>query len=50
MSDRAASIEEEMEQIQRRADQSCSAHARLRDRYRRYAALLDYGIIGTSRR
>lgn len=35
----------EIESIRRRADQSCSIHARLRDRYAGFAGLLDYGMI-----
>lgn len=41
-------VEEEVAQIQRRADQSCSIHAWLRDRYQWRANLLDYSVLALS--
>lgn len=45
MNDRAVNIETEIASIERKADQQCTIHAWLRDRYRRRAALLDYGLM-----
>lgn len=38
----------EIVSMQRRADQACSIHARLRDRYSSYAGILDYSMIMAS--
>lgn len=48
MSDRAASIEDEIASLGRRADQTCTIHAFLRDRYTFRAQLLDYGLMASS--
>jgi hypothetical protein len=48
MSDRVLSIEEEIASIGRRADQACTAHAILRDRYQLRALILDYALIAAS--
>lgn len=48
MNERALSIADEVRSIGRRADQACSVHAYLRDRYERRARLLDYGLMATA--
>jgi hypothetical protein len=48
MNDRALSIEDEIGSIGRRADQACTAHAFLRDRYQLRALILDYALMAAS--
>jgi hypothetical protein len=48
MNGRAANIEDEISSIGRRADQMCTMHAFLRDRYAFRAQLLDYGLMAAS--
>jgi|SRR5579871_21011 len=48
MNGRPANIEAEIASIERKADQACSVHARLRDRYERRASALDYSVIAIS--
>jgi hypothetical protein len=48
MNERPANIEAEIASIERKADQACSVHARLRDRYERRASALDCSIIAIS--
>lgn len=48
MSGRSGSIEAEIASIERKADQSCSIHAWIRDRNQRYAVILDYGLMGAT--
>lgn len=48
MSERALNIADEVRSIGRRADQACSIHGYLRDRYERRARLLDYGLMASS--
>lgn len=48
MNEEPRPIEEEVTQIQRRADQSCSIHSWLRDRYRERANFLDYSVLALS--
>ena len=48
MNDRSVNIEAEIASIARKADQACSIHATLRDRYKRRASALDYSIIAIS--
>jgi hypothetical protein len=45
MNDRSTSIETEIASIERKADQSCSIHAGLRDWYERLANWLDYSLM-----
>src|SRR5262245_39139167 len=45
MTDRSANIETEIASIERKADQACTIHADLRDRYKCLAGALDYGLI-----
>jgi hypothetical protein len=46
MSDKATSIVDEIRSLERKADQLCTIHAWLRDRYKFRAAFLDYGLLG----
>lgn len=48
MSERTASIEEEIASIGRRADQACTIHSCLRDRYVFRAQLLDYALMAAT--
>jgi hypothetical protein len=48
MNQRAVNIDEEIASIERKADQACSIHAWLRDRYQFRAEMLDYGLIAAS--
>lgn len=48
MSQFTPDIHAEITSIGRKADQSCSIHARLRDRYLRRANILDYGLMAVS--
>jgi hypothetical protein len=48
MNDRAVSIETEIASIERKADQSCSIHAQLRDHYTRLANWLDYSLMAAT--
>jgi hypothetical protein len=48
MNDRATSIETEIASIERKADQSCSIHAQLRDHYARLASWLDYSLMAAT--
>lgn len=48
MNDKAASVVEEIKSLGRKADQSCTIHAWLRDRYQFQASALDYGLLGAS--
>jgi len=45
MNDKAASILDEIKSLERKADQSCTIHAWLRDRNKRRADILDYGLL-----
>ena len=45
MNERALNIETEIASLERKADQQCTGHAWLRDKYRRRAACLDYGLM-----
>src|SRR5690606_29298362 len=45
MSGKASSIFNEIRSLERKADQSCTIHAWLRDRYQLRAAVLDYGLL-----
>lgn len=48
MNGSAASIKSEIASIERKSDQACSIHARLRDRYQFRANILDYGLMFAS--
>lgn len=48
MNERAANIETEIASIERKADQACSIHAWLRDKYRRRAYIMDYGLLAST--
>lgn len=48
MTERIASVEDEIASLGRRADQACSIHACLRDRYTFRAQVLDYGLMAAS--
>lgn len=48
MSQRAPDIAVEIASIERKADQACSIHALLRDRFQRRADLLDYGLMAAA--
>lgn len=48
MSERGTNIEDEIASIGRRADQTCTMHAYLRDRFQFRAQLLDYGLMAVS--
>jgi len=45
MNDRAANVETEIASLERKAGQSCSIHAGLRDRYERLSNCLDYSLM-----
>lgn len=45
MNDRSTSIETEIASLERKADQSCSIHAGLRDLYEHLANALDYSLM-----
>lgn len=48
MNDRPANLATEISSILRKADQSCSIHAWLRDHYTRFATMLDYGLMAAT--
>lgn len=43
-----SNIVKEIASIERKSDQACSIHARLRDKYQHYANILDYGMMAAS--
>lgn len=45
MNQRAPDIQTEIASIERKADQACTVHALLRDRFQRRSNLLDYGLM-----
>jgi len=48
MTERATNIEAEIVSVERKADQLCSIHAQLRDRYTRFSSYLDYSLMATT--
>lgn len=45
MSEKAANMAQEIAALERKSDQACTIHALLRDRNRRKAGMLDYGLL-----